>query len=116
VDELKYQTTKLDPKNSSANELMTVKFRYKKPDGHVSKLIVHPMKDDNISLAKTSKNFRWAASVASFGMLLRNSEYLNGFSEEGILRLAEGSQGEDKDGYRAEFISMVKADRLVVSK
>jgi Ca-activated chloride channel family protein len=116
VDELKYQTTKVDPKNSNSSELMTVKFRYKKPDGNVSKLIVHPMKDSNISLSKTSENFRWAASVASFGMLLRNSEYLNGFSEEGILLLAEGAQGEDKDGYRAEFISMVKADRLVVSK
>jgi Ca-activated chloride channel family protein len=74
------------------------------------------MKDDNIELAKTSENFRWASSVASFGMLLRNSEYLNGFSEEAILRLAQGAQGEDKDSYRAEFISMVKADRLVASK
>ena len=116
VDELKYQTTKLDPKNSQSNELMTVKFRYKKPDGDVSKLIVHPMNDNNTALEKTSDNFRWAASVASFGMLLRNSEYLNGFSEDGILRLAQGSQGDDKDGYRAEFISMVKTDRLVVSK
>ncbi|HTH54537.1 MAG TPA: von Willebrand factor type A domain-containing protein [Cyclobacteriaceae bacterium] len=116
VDELKYQTTKLDPKTSNSNELMTVKFRYKKPDGNTSKLIVHAMKDDNIELAKTSENFRWASSVASFGMLLRNSEYLNGFSEEAILRLAQGAQGEDKDSYRAEFISMVKADRLVASK
>src|ERR1043166_5043641 len=116
VDELKYQTTKLDPKNSKSDELMTVKFRYKKPDGDVSKLIVHPMIDNNISIEKTSDNFRWAASVASFGMLLRNSEYLNGFSEDGILRLAQGAQGEDKDSYRAEFISMVKTDRLVATK
>jgi Ca-activated chloride channel family protein len=116
VDELKYQTTKLDPGNSNTNELMTVKFRYKKPDGDISKLIVHPMTDNNLSLEKTSDNFRWAASVASFGMLLRNSEYLNGFSEDGILRLAQGAKGDDKDGYRSEFISMVKADRLVVSK
>ncbi|MBI1770164.1 MAG: von Willebrand factor type A domain-containing protein [Bacteroidetes bacterium] len=116
VDELKYQTTKLDTKNSKSNELMTVKFRYKRPDGNVSKLMVHPLIENNISLQKTSDNFRWAASVASFGMLLRNSEYLNGFSEEGILHLAQGAQGEDKDGYRAEFISMVKADRLVVAK
>jgi len=116
VDELKYQTTKLDSKASSSSELMTVKFRYKKPDGNTSKLIVHPMKDDNVVLTKTSENFRWAASIASFGMLLRNSEYLNGFSEDAILRMAQSAQGEDKDGYRAEFISMVKADRLVVSK
>ncbi|HCW07763.1 MAG TPA: hypothetical protein DGG95_10415 [Cytophagales bacterium] len=116
VDELKYQTTKLDPKNSSSNELMTVKFRYKKPDGDVSKLLVHTLNDKNISLDKTSNNFRWAASVASFGMLLRNSEYLNGFSEEKILSLVQTAQGEDKDGYRSEFISLVKADRLVAAK
>jgi Ca-activated chloride channel family protein len=116
VDELKYQTTKLDSKNSASNELMTVKFRYKKPDGNVSKLLVHSLNDNNILLEKTSDNFRWAAAVASFGMLLRNSEYLNGFSEDGVLRLAQGSKGDDKDGYRAEFISMVKADGLMAAK
>jgi Ca-activated chloride channel family protein len=116
VDELKYQTSKIDSKALKTNELMTVKFRYKRPEGEVSKLIVHPMSDTNISIEKTSDNFRWAASVASFGMLLRQSEFLNGFSEDGILRLAKGSKGEDKDGYRTEFISLVKADRLVAAK
>ncbi|GHN00204.1 VWA domain-containing protein [Cytophagales bacterium WSM2-2] len=116
VDELTYQQTKLDPKTSASNELMTVKFRYKKPDGEESKLIIHPMIDSNISLEKTSDNFRWASSVASFGMMLRQSEFLNGFSEEAILRLAQGAQGIDKESYRAEFISLVKADRLVTTK
>ncbi|MBS1505161.1 MAG: von Willebrand factor type A domain-containing protein [Bacteroidetes bacterium] len=116
VDELKYQKTKIDPKASASNELMTVKFRYKKPDGDVSKLIVHPLVDNNTAIEKTSDNFRWAASVASFGMLLRQSEYLNGFSEDGILRLAQGAKGEDKEGYRTEFISLVKADRLVAGR
>lgn len=116
VDDLKYQTSKIDSKASNTNELMTVKFRYKKPDGDVSKLIVHPLVDNNRSLEKTSDNFRWAASVASFGMLLRQSEFINGFSEDGILRLAEGAKGVDKDGYRTEFISLVKADRLVARR
>ena len=48
---------------------MTVKFRYKAPDGDVSKLIEHPVKDKQIPIAKTSDNFRFAASVAEFGML-----------------------------------------------
>lgn len=116
VDELKYQKTKIDPKASASNELMTVKFRYKKPDGDVSKLIVHSLVDTNKEIEKTSDNFRWAASVASFGMLLRQSEYLNGFSEDGILRLAQGAKGEDKEGYRTEFISLVKVDRLVAGR
>lgn len=112
VDELKYQASK----TAKTNELFTVKFRYKRPDGDVSRLIVYPVLDRNFSMEKTSDNFRWAASVASFGMLLRQSEFLNGFSEDGVLRLAQSAKGEDKDGYRAEFISLVKADRLVVSK
>ncbi len=91
LDELKYQTLEIDPKAAKANELMTVKFRYKKPDGNVSKLIVHPMIDNNISIEKTSDNFRWAASVASFGMLLRQSQFINGFLKKGyyFLRRAQ---------------------------
>jgi Ca-activated chloride channel family protein len=116
IDELKYQTSKLDQKSSTGNELMTVKFRYKKPDGDVSKLIVHPLIDGNIPVEKTSDNFRWASSVAAFGMLLRESEFLNKYSEESIIRLSQGAKGEDKEGYRAEFISLIKADKLVASK
>lgn len=116
VDDLKYQKLSMDPKYANANELMTIKFRYKKPDGEVSQLLEHPLIDKGISLEKTSGNFRWASSVAAFGMLLRNSEYLNGFTEEGVLRLAQGAKGEDKEGYRGEFISLVKADRTVAAK
>lgn len=116
IDELKYQTSKLDPKTSTGNELMTVKFRYKKPDGDVSKLIVHPLVDGNTPLEKTSDNFRWASSVAAFGMLLRESEFLNKFSEDSIIRLAQNAKGEDNEGYRAEFISLIKADKLVASR
>ncbi len=116
IDDLKYQTSKLDPATTSGNELMTVKFRYKKPNGDVSKLIVHPLVDGNISLEKTSDNFRWASSVAAFGMLLRESEYLNKYSEDSLIRLAQGAKGEDKEGYRAEFISLIKADKLVASR
>ncbi len=116
IDELKYQANKLDPKTSERNELMTVKFRYKKPDGDVSKLIVHPLVDGNTSLEKTTDNFRWAASVAAFGMLLRESEFLNKYSEDSIIRLAQSAKGSDKEGYRGEFISLIKADKLVASR
>jgi Ca-activated chloride channel family protein len=116
VDELKYQISKPDPDVSKTNELMTVKFRYKKPEREVSKLLVHVIVDDNLSVAKTTDNFRWAASVASFGMLLRHSEFLNGFSEDAILRLAQNAKGDDKDGYRTEFISLISADRLVAHR
>ncbi|HEX5167998.1 MAG TPA: von Willebrand factor type A domain-containing protein [Cyclobacteriaceae bacterium] len=109
IDELKYQKNKIDPKASSSKELMTIKLRYKQPDKDVSKLIVHPLIDANTSLSKTSDNFRWSASVAAFGMLLRESEYIKDFSYDQVIQMAEGSRGKDKEGYRIEFINMVKS-------
>lgn len=116
IDELKYQNIKIDPAASKSKELMTVKFRYKKPDEDVSKLIVHPLVDNQIPLSKTSADFRWSASVAAFGMLLRESEYIKNFSYDQVVQLAQGAKGEDKEGYRIEFINMVKSFNGVVAK
>ena len=116
VDELKYQKNKIDPDAYKSKELMTIKLRYKQPDKNVSKLIVHPLNDSNVDLAKTSDNFRWSASVASFGMLLRESEYVKDFTYDEVVQLAEGARGKDKEGYRIEFINMVKSFGMVASK
>ncbi|SKC76652.1 vWA domain-containing protein [Ohtaekwangia koreensis] len=116
IDELKYQTSKIDPAAKRSDELMTIKLRYKKPDEDSSKLIVHPLKDTNIMLSKTSDNFRWSAAVAGFGMLLRESEYSKDFTYDDVARLAQGSRGEDKEGYRIEFINMVKSFGMVASR
>jgi Ca-activated chloride channel homolog len=88
--------------------LMTVKFRYKKPNEDISRLIVHPLVDNNVELIRTSDNFRWSAAVAASGMILRESEYIKGFSMENVLKLAEGARGIDKEGYRVEFVNMMK--------
>jgi Ca-activated chloride channel family protein len=109
VDNLKYQTTQVNPSANTSKELLTIKLRYKKPDEDVSKLIVHPLVDDNTPLAKTTDNFRWSASVASFGMLLRESEYVNHFTYDQVVQMAQGAKGEDAEGYRIEFINLVKA-------
>jgi Ca-activated chloride channel homolog len=116
VDELKYSTTTINPSAKASGELMTIKLRYKKPDEDVSKLIVHPLADSNTDLAKASENFRWSASVAAFGMLLRESEYLNGFSYDKVLAIAQSAKGEDEEGYRIEFINMVKSVGLVSAR
>ena len=116
IDELKYQKTTVNPKADRSDELMTIKFRYKKPDADVSRLIVHPLVDSNIPLAKTSDNFRWSASVAAFGMLLRESEYIKNFSYDAIVQMAQQSKGEDKEGYRIEFINMVKSFGATASR
>ncbi len=108
VDELKYQTA-VAVNNNFTNEILTIKLRYKKPEGDISKLIVHPVTDENINLENTSNNFRFSAAVASFGMLLRNSAYKQNASYEDVIELAKNAKGKDTDGYRDEFIKIVNA-------
>ncbi len=110
VDPLKYQNNVVPlSKSSHSDEMMTVKFRYKAPDGDVSKLIEHPVLDEQIPVAKTSDNFRFAASVAEFGMLLRNSEFKSNASFSNVLALAKKAKGNDEEGYRSEFIRLVQS-------
>lgn len=116
IDELKYQKTKIDSKATASNELMTIKLRYKQPAGNVSKLLVHPLIDSNKSIDETSDNFRWSASVAAFGMLLRESEYVGKFTYDDVVNMAQHAKGTDKEGYRIEFINMVKSFGLVARK
>jgi Ca-activated chloride channel family protein len=109
VDKLKYQksVTGKPNKPSYGNELMTVKFRYKNPGENKSRLIEHPVVDQFTPLAETSNNFRFAAAVAEFGMLLRHSTYRANASFENVTTLATGAKDKDVEGYRAEFIRMV---------
>ncbi|MEJ7646054.1 MAG: von Willebrand factor type A domain-containing protein [Chryseolinea sp.] len=116
IDPLKYQQVKVAPIAATSSELMTIKLRYKKPDSDVSKLLVHALKDNSIALSKTSDNFRWSASVAAFGMLLRDSEYVKNFTYDGVVQLAQGAKGNDKEGYRGEFINMVKSYGVVAKR
>ena len=114
VDPLKY-SKEVAPlsKTSQTDEILTVKFRYKAPDGDVSKLIEHPVKDNQLAIAKTSDNFRFAASVAQFGMLLRNSEFKSNASYNDVLFLARKSKGNDEEGYRSEFVRLVESAQLL---
>jgi Ca-activated chloride channel family protein len=116
IDDLKYQKTKVIAESENALEIMTIKFRYKKPDGAVSKLIVHPLVDKNTSLKNTSDNFRWATAVAAFGMILRESEYVNDYSCRDVYNLASSARGLDENGYRIEFINMVKSVETAYNK
>ncbi len=110
VDPLKYQK-EVQPlsKSSHSDEMMTVKFRCKAPDGDVSKLIEHPVKDKQIPLLKMSDNFRFAAAVAEFGLLLRNSEFRSASSFENVIQMARKARGKDEEGYRAEFVRLVES-------
>jgi Ca-activated chloride channel family protein len=116
VDELKYQPVKNSTTASGGSELMTIKLRYKKPEEEISKLIVHPITDSHIALAGTSDNFRFSAAVASFGMLLRNSEFKQNASFQQVVSLAKGAKGADTNGYRQEFINLVQAAGSLTAK
>ncbi len=104
IDPLKYQARD-DVSVSASNELMTVKFRYKEPDGKKSKLITEVI---SVGQKNASENLTWASAVAGFGMLLRDSEYKGDLTFDQVIRMARRSKGGDKFGYRAEFIQMVE--------
>jgi Ca-activated chloride channel family protein len=106
VDALKYTKTSSTPTNSS--ELMTVKIRYKQPDGKTSKLLSQPVKSGVTALAQTTVDFRWAVAVAGFGMMLRESPNRGNLSWDQVEKLAEGSMGPDTEGYRKELLQLVK--------
>lgn len=103
---LKYQETK--PVAANSKELLTLKVRYKEPTGSVSEKLEIPVKYAPVVLEKSSENLRFAAAVATFGMLLRDSEYKGNATYQQVVKLAEAAKGVDKEGYRAEFISLVK--------
>ncbi|WP_340198761.1 vWA domain-containing protein [Ascidiimonas sp. W6] len=92
--------------SGSSKELMTVKFRYKKPDGDKSIEMTHILKNE---VKEMSNDFSFAAAVSLFGMHLRKSAFLNKAPADMIIRLADSARKEDKEGYRAEFIRLVKA-------
>jgi len=116
IDELKYQESKITKEALNSKELMTIKLRYKQPDGKKSKLLVHELIDDEIVLDKTSNNFRWSAAVAGFGMILRDSEFKNNLTHLDVLELAQSSKGKDEEGYRIEFINLMKSFELLAKK
>jgi Ca-activated chloride channel homolog len=117
VDSLKYQPSKNNITSlSNSQEIMTIKLRYKKPDEDLSKLITHPVIDSHVALVNTSDNFRFSAAVASFGMLLRNSEYKQMANWQQVISLATAAKGADINGYRAEFIRLAQAASSMIAK
>ncbi len=112
VDPLKYQQNN-QPKKVFNEEMMTVKFRYKKPDENISKLIVKNVKNKYVRWENTSDQFRFASAVAQMGMLLSHSEFKGSGSYESVIRMARSAVGKDPGGYRAEFLTLAeKASRL----
>jgi Ca-activated chloride channel family protein len=84
---------------------MTVKLRYKQPDGDTSRLLSVPVSNKD---TRSSANLGFASAIAEFGMLLRRSDHRAGATYTQVLQLARVHRGNDSRGYRAEFIRLVE--------
>jgi Ca-activated chloride channel homolog len=117
VDPLKYQKHEKPAQPASSaisNELLTVKIRSKKPDEDKSVLYDYPIKESEEKFSKASPDFKFAASVAAFGMILRHSHHIGTANLQNVLEWAREGKGPDANGYREEFIGLVQsAMRLI---
>jgi Ca-activated chloride channel family protein len=115
VDPFKYTPVTTLPKDSlHQDELLTVKVRYKLPKESTSNLISFPVKTNSVKTTDASSaDFRFAASVAAFGMLLRESPYKGTATYDTVTALAQNSVGSDEFGYRKGFLNLVAKARNI---
>lgn len=104
---LKYQTAPKQEGLTDSSELLTVSLRYKAPNGDTSKLMSHPVEADSYR-KDMSPNLRFAAAVAEFGMVLRDSENKGNATYDTVIQLAEPCVTMWSDGYRKEFLELVR--------
>jgi secreted protein with Ig-like and vWFA domain/anti-sigma-K factor RskA len=92
----------------AGRELLTVKLRAKRPEGDTSALTEVPLADAGAGFEAASADLRFAAAVAAFGMVLRDSEHKGTASLERVEEIAGTAMGSDPGGYRAEFLDLVR--------
>jgi Ca-activated chloride channel family protein len=95
-------------KAAASGELLTLKLRYKEPDGVESRLVEFPLKERGGQFHSASKDLQFAAAVASFGMILRGSEHRGSGNLPAVAEIAGGALGDDPNGYRAEFVDLIR--------
>ncbi|WP_256010971.1 YfbK domain-containing protein [Desertivirga xinjiangensis] len=111
-DVLKYQKPSVT-RLALGDELLTVKIRYKTATGNSSKHFEKPVIDTSTPWKSTSNDFRFAASVAAYGMILRNSEFKQNATFKEVIEWAKAAVGQDEEGYRKEFLNLVKSSSLL---
>ena len=107
VDALKYQQPGTPTEVAKGSEVATVKLRYKQPDGNTSKLLSVAVNDAARPIEQTSENLRFAAAVATFGMVLGESTDRGAASYDLAQSLARDALGNDENAYRAEFLRLI---------
>ncbi|HEY8258893.1 MAG TPA: von Willebrand factor type A domain-containing protein [Gemmatimonadales bacterium] len=110
-DSLVYQHVSLSPRAARSSDIMTVRLRYKEPKGITSKLLTFRLGDREVEAG--SEDMRFASAVASFAMLLRDSDHKGTMTFDQVIDLARSARGADVEGYRGEFIGMVQAAKTL---
>jgi len=111
LERLRYnETIPRDEEVPYSDELAFLRLRYKSPNGNTSKLLEWPILRKMVieNVENSRHRFRFSAAVAAFGQQLRGGKYLEQFSYDEILSLAQGARGKDFSGYRGEFVKLVK--------
>lgn len=108
---LKYQRSEALTPAADSGELATIKLRYKEPDGQQSRLLERTISDRRPAQAAASRDMNFAAAVAAFGMLLRDSPYRGDATYTKVLAWAEQGISSDTNGYRSEFLELVRLAR-----
>jgi len=103
VDPLRYSSTV----STGSDDFMTVKIRYKEPDGDESKLVEHILGASALERS-VSYNFLFASAVAEFGLIATDSNYKGHSSLANVLARAKDAKGTDFYGLRAEFLDLVQ--------
>ena len=108
LEPLRYQSKTQENKTTS-DEIAHLRLRYKAPDGNDSQLLEWPLQRAAIKseMAQTSERMRFAAAVAGFGQLLKGGKFTGKLGYHDVAKLAQSARGEDRFGYRAEFLSLV---------
>ena len=92
---------------------MSVKLRYKLPDHDESQLLEHVVYDSGARFESADQEFRFAAAVAGFGMLLRGSEHRGNWNYDSVMQVAQASAGSDPHGFREEFLELVSIAQML---
>ncbi len=111
--DLKYQNKEESSKAEASDELLTVHLRYKLPDAETSTPMSLAVLDGGQQFGEATPDFQFAAAIASFGMLLRGSQYKGDSTYDGVLEIAAAAKGNDPFGYRGEFLALVKTARAL---
>ncbi len=116
VDKPRYQTPSEPTAAANSNELLIVKVRYKQPEADQSSLLEFPLQKSEGKIQAADTDFQWAAAIAQFCMLLRNSEHKGNTTWEGLLEVATSLAQESNDPYRLQAVELMRAAKQLQPK